>query len=214
MRYTRLPRGSTAAASCLNTPMAGWLTGLRRPVGSHSQTSPASTSSQDSQVPQGVPAAGAVLGRSVEDPVRVGHLAAAVEADRRGAARERLRVRHEDPAAVVEREGRRRRPRPRASGSRCPPPRSPPCATTREREALRQPQAQLVRRARGARSPGRGGAARRTRSRRGRPRTRLPAPRRPRRPRPPRSPLDGCAPFPARVPARARQARERPETIV
>ena len=35
--------------------MAGWLTGLRRPVGSHSHTSPDSTSSQDSQVPQGVP---------------------------------------------------------------------------------------------------------------------------------------------------------------
>ena len=55
MRYTRFPRGSTAAASCLNTPIAGWLTALRRPVGSHSHTRPSSTSSQDSQVPQGVP---------------------------------------------------------------------------------------------------------------------------------------------------------------
>ena len=50
-----MPRGSTAAASCLKTPRAGRATAGFFPHGSHSQTFPLSTSSQDSQVPHGVP---------------------------------------------------------------------------------------------------------------------------------------------------------------
>jgi hypothetical protein len=50
-----LPFGSTAAASCLNVPIAGRLTAFPFPPGSHSQTRPVATSSHDSHVPQGVP---------------------------------------------------------------------------------------------------------------------------------------------------------------
>ena len=49
------PFGSTAAASCLNVPIAGRLSALRFPAGSHSQTSPPITSSHDIHVPHGVP---------------------------------------------------------------------------------------------------------------------------------------------------------------
>ncbi len=91
------------------------------------------------------PAAGAVLGGSAEDPVRVGHPAAAVEANGRGAALQRLGVRHQDEPAVVERERGRpvRRLMPAVAGA------GHPLSTARHHprgEALREPQAEVVRR--------------------------------------------------------------------
>ena len=78
------------------------------------------------------PASGAVLGGSVEDPVRVGHPA---RGGRSGSPRRRPGA---SPSSTRGSSRRRRaetwptRPRPRASGSRCPATRSPPRATTLE----------------------------------------------------------------------------------
>ena len=54
VRYTFWPTGSHAAASWLNTPMAGRTTPGPSPAGSHSHTRPVLVSSHDSQVAQGV----------------------------------------------------------------------------------------------------------------------------------------------------------------
>ena len=66
--------GSTATASCVNVPSAG-RSRPARPAGSHSQTRPPSTSSQDSQVPQGVGPPEQFAGRAGEDAVGVANLA-------------------------------------------------------------------------------------------------------------------------------------------
>ena len=171
MRYTRRPRGSTAAASCLNTPIAGWLTGFRRAGRVALPHEPVLHLLAGQPGAPGRSAAGAVLRGSA----RMRYASATSPSPSKRIAEapplKRLRVRGEDPAAVLDRErGGSVRGR-RASDSRFPPP-----ARRRARSAWSgSPQgaaAQLVRRAPRAVAGARAAAAPRTPIRTGRPRTR------------------------------------------